>query len=222
MYVPKFLVEVPLLEGIVKGKRRAGKDGKYKIINPLSPTSFKLLLLSWTEQRIASEHISKLTKRPASLVLRQVRNELSSIVLDDEKLFEVSEIKPFGNQRRIDYRVHAQFRELFEEGKVRIEAEELYSTSNSTQIDTLVLMLSKRPQRVNYLDFLAFYLLGIPLSFLDTLNDNHAFSFSQRINRARERVLKACKLLNLNTSYELTRIPVGRYTARWFKVLEFK
>jgi len=229
MYTATFLADVPLCRATLSKGKRVLKD--YEVRHTVSPLTYKLILASWQDKRITSSLVSQLTKAPTSLVFRKLEEELRLVSLSERKekespflqVFEVSEIKPFGRERRIDYELK-NFKELFEDGRrCKFSIEELRACGSNTPVDLLVLLLSKRPQKKNYSEFLAMYLLGIPLVFLDELEkEGLAFSYVQRINRARERVLKACKLLNLSVSYELTRIPVGRYTARWFKVLEFK
>lgn len=221
MYVPMFFADHPLTGGIIQSKRRSGD---LIIQNQLSPLALKAVLLSWQTKRITSETISKLTKTPTTLVFPKVITELRFCLCNNRNLFEVSEIKPFGRQRRIEFDVNKEFDNLFQNDKnIFLDEKELTKTSNNTPIDLLLLLLSKRPQKKNYCDFLAVYFLGISTSALDNVKDDKlALNYKQRITRTWNGVLRASLRLGVKFNYTETRIPVGKYTVKWFEILEFK
>ncbi|WP_457569133.1 hypothetical protein [Desulfurobacterium sp.] len=109
-------------------------------------------------------------------------------------------------------------------GYCTVKLDVLKKLSSKTTSDLLTYLLTARSQKVNTRDFLLQYFCAVDIEYLRNLPDRVADSKRKILEKMFNSVLKSLeKLRELKVveTYEFSqcRIPVGRYSAKWFSEL---
>lgn len=217
--IPRWLADYPVLKGV--GNQRL--MGDVVIVNPVSPLTFKILLLAINNKNsITSLQLKGIVKHWPSGRLRRAKEEIEKVKIRTEGVsfsLAKTELLPFGRWKKL--KIKPNFPDGG--GYVKLPKELLLKARNTTHFDLLVLLLWSRPQTVNYLEFLTEYLLGVDIEKLEAITEEEKMlKVRARVIEAYKGVHESLQRLGIEYSYKNTRIAIGKFTVSWFERIEFK
>jgi len=214
IYVPELLVTIPVIRGI--------KDIRYtergRVENALSPKAYITLLLALRRGSfgVTSKELGEFLSRPAEAI-HQIADEIEKCTLNGSKLFR-TELTKMGRTCLLSIQANEIFRS---DNYIGLREEDLKRCSMHHPYDILTLLLLAPIPRfpwIHYCDFLLLHYYGGTIERFKKAKG--VKSVYPKAGRYFNYILQSFSKFGINVQYELTRVPLGNLSIKFFRYIE--